>query len=141
MLMWNRTLPFLGYSGLMSKIGISKFRRKNQKSQFLDHLMETNQIFKPIFGISIKKLPYPEIFEKILTTSSRKKLGLLVPNLSIFAINLKQLITPDLVNIFSFWKQIRILQKIWWGDNVFCFSKNVLIFSKLKKTKKIHCIF
>ncbi len=36
-----------------------------------------------------------------------------------FAFNLKQLITPDIVNIYSFWKQIRILQNLV-GDDVFC---------------------
>ncbi len=46
MMIWNETLPFLGL--------IFVILTKNQKSQFLDHLMESNQIFDPIFEIRIK---------------------------------------------------------------------------------------
>jgi hypothetical protein len=47
-----------------------------------------------------KKLHNNEIYEKNLTSSSSKNLCLKDANLAIFALNLKKLITVDLVNIF-----------------------------------------
>jgi hypothetical protein len=67
--------------------------------------MESNQIFDAIFGIRLKiTLSYqlPEIFEKNVSLSSGKKYGLLRRKFPISALNLKQLITPEILNIFSF---------------------------------------
>jgi hypothetical protein len=46
----------MGYSGSISKIGIYVILTKKSKLQFLGHLMETNQIFDSILGISITKI-------------------------------------------------------------------------------------
>jgi hypothetical protein len=62
--------------------------------------MESN--FQSYLRNQHKKLPYNEIFEKIFTSSSSKNMGLYDANVPIFALNLKQLITPDSANIFSF---------------------------------------
>jgi hypothetical protein len=61
--------------------------------------MESNQIFDPIFEISIKN---NEVLEKKFSSPSGKNMGLFDANLPIFALNLKQLIAPDLENNFSF---------------------------------------
>jgi hypothetical protein len=66
MLILNETLPFLGYSGSKTEIGIFIILTKKSKSQFLDHLIESYQIFDPIFEISMK----------FLSPSSSKNKGL-----------------------------------------------------------------
>jgi hypothetical protein len=58
-MLWNEILPFLGYNASNQILRFSKFWRKNQKSQFSDHLMEYNQIFNSrhseyFFGFSRK---------------------------------------------------------------------------------------
>jgi hypothetical protein len=69
-----------------------------------------------------------------------KNLGLLDANLPLSAHILKQLITPDRVDIFLIYTQIWILQKIWWGMAYFIFRKMFKFFLNKKKQKKIRII-
>jgi hypothetical protein len=70
------TLPFLGYSASKSKIEIFVILTKKSKITIFGPFNGIKSNFRSHFRNQHKKLPYPEIFEKILPSSSRKNMGL-----------------------------------------------------------------
>jgi hypothetical protein len=91
--------------------------------------MESNQIFDPIFEISIKNYPISEIYENFFTSSSRKNLGLYI--IRKFA-NFRPQPLKDYNSrhseYFLILKTDSDSPKNLVGDDVFCVSNNVFIF-------------